>query len=105
MRLVFAFLIAVSALCGQVVEGTVVSSVTGLPITGVNVTIEATGKTPYQTTTNQQGIFRIEGVTPGYYKANYFKTNFLPVESDAPERRPFSVSSWNDVRLQAKLTP
>jgi len=54
-----ALLLSSSALFAQVIEGTVVNSVTKVPISGATVTIEAAGKTAYQTTTDGNGAFRI----------------------------------------------
>jgi hypothetical protein len=72
MKLLCALLIAGSALFGQVIEGTVVSSLGGVPISGASVSIEQGGKTAYQATTDFAGAFRIEGVRDGNYSASLY---------------------------------
>jgi hypothetical protein len=105
MKLLISFLAGVTALASQVIEGSVADSITGAPLDGASVSVETGGKPAYQTTTNAQGAFHIEGLKPGYYTANFSKTNYLEMDANAPERRPFSLSSSDPVRLQAKLTP
>src|SRR3989442_15875620 len=77
-----AFLLAGSVLFAQVIEGTVVNSVTKLPISGATVSIEAAGKAGYQATTDENGAFRIEGVKDGSYTARFSKSGFLAPARD-----------------------
>ena len=105
MRLLGAILIFCSALSAQVIEGTVVDSVTGAAIGGASVEIENAGKAPYQATSNAQGAFRIEGVADGTYTALAFKDGFLTVRDEAA-RKPFHVVGGLDpVQLKLTLTP
>jgi hypothetical protein len=105
VRLFGAFLIFCSALSAQVIEGTVVDSVTGAAISGASVQIENAGKAPYQATSNAQGAFRIEGVADGTYTALAFKDGFLTVRDEAA-RKPFHVTGGLDpVQLKLTLTP
>ncbi|MGA2882375.1 MAG: carboxypeptidase-like regulatory domain-containing protein [Bryobacteraceae bacterium] len=105
MKLLGAFLLLGPALFSQVIEGTVLDSVTGTPIGGASVQIENRGKPPYQTTSDTQGAFRIEGVADGTYTAIAFKSGFLTVQDEAA-RRPFRVVAGLDpVQLKLSLVP
>ena len=73
MKFLSAFLAVSSALFAQVIEGTVVNSITKIPISGATVTIEAAGRAAYQATTDANGAFRIEGVKDGQYTAKFSK--------------------------------
>jgi hypothetical protein len=89
----------------QVIEGTVVDSVTGAPIGGASVQIENAGKSPYQTVSDEQGAFRIEGVADGSYTAFALKNGFLTVQDEAA-RKPFRVVAGLDaVHLKLSLSP
>jgi hypothetical protein len=84
----------------------VVDSVTGQPVSGARVTIEAAGKPAYNTTTDAQGRFRIEGVREGVYSANFSSQSYVPPGRDAAARRPFQVSKGsNAVILKAEMLP
>src|SRR5437762_9865328 len=103
---VITFLIAIPTLVAQTIEGTVINSATSLPVRGVKVTIEAGGKSAYETTTDDKGAFRVDGVAAGLYTANFSDAEFLPAAPDSAARRPFRVGAGSDtVRLQAQLTP
>ena len=105
MKFLCAYLVASTALFAQAVEGTVVDSVSKLPIGEAMVTIEAAGKAAYHATTDQNGAFRIEGVVGGQYTAKFSKEAFLAPAQDAATR-PFRVAAGSDtVHLQAQLTP
>jgi len=100
-----AFLALGSALFAQVIEGTVVNSVTKVPISDATVTIEAAGKAAYHATTDGNGAFRIEGVKDGQYTAKFSKREFLAPPRDAATR-PFRIAAGSDpLRLEAQLTP
>jgi hypothetical protein len=105
MKHLGAFLLLAPTLFGQAIEGTVVNSVTGEAIGGASVQIENAGKSPYQTTSDAQGAFRIEGVADGTYTAIAFKSGFLTIQDDAA-RRPFHVVAGLDpVELRVFLIP
>lgn len=106
MKFLWALLIAGTALRGQVIEGTVVSSLGGVPIGGASVSIEQGGKPAYQAATDLAGAFRIEGVKDGSYSASFVKKGFQAPNPDAAARRPFRVVAGADpIRLQVQLTP
>src|SRR5579863_8027757 len=105
MKHLGAFLLLAPTLLGQVIEGTVVNSVSGEAIGGASVQIENAGKPPYQTTSDAQGAFRIEGVADGTYSAIAFKNGFLTVQDDVA-RRPFHVVAGLDpIQLRLSLIP
>jgi len=105
--LLCGFLAASSTLLSQSIEGTVVDSVTGLPISGAEVSIADTGGSPggkpvYQATTDDQGVFRIQPVKVGNYTASFRKSGFLPSPLGSSLR--FDVGS-SSIHLQGRLTP
>jgi Carboxypeptidase regulatory-like domain len=100
-----ALLFASSALFGQVIDGTVVDSITGLPIGGASIQIANAGKIPYQTLSDAQGAFRIEGVADGTYIAIVLKTGFQ-TPADATALRHFRVGAGLEpIHLQLSLIP
>jgi hypothetical protein len=99
MWLLCGLLVASSTLFSQGIEGTVIDSVTGLPIGGAKVSVEAGGKPVYQTTTDDQGVFRIQPVKAGTYTASFTKPEFLPSAQEG-----FAVGS-NSIHLRGRLTP
>ncbi len=103
MWLLCGFLIASSALFSQSIEGTVVDSVTGLPLGGAKVSVEQAGKPVYQATTDDQGIFQIQPVKAGVYTASFRKPEFFPSPEEASSRT-FEVGS-DAVHLRGRLTP
>jgi hypothetical protein len=106
MKLLCAFLIASSALLAQEIDGRVVNAVTGLPVKGIKVTIEAGGRSVHETTSDEKGEFRIEHVKAGLYTANFNSPEFLPPAPDAAARRPFRIGAASDtIHLQAQVTP
>src|ERR1700733_15947028 len=105
MKHLGALLLLAPTLFGQVIEGTVVNSVTGEAIGGASLQIEKAGKAPSQTTSDTQGAFRIEGVAYGTYTAITFKSGFLTVQDDAT-RRPFRlVAGLDPIQLKLSLIP
>ncbi len=62
---------------GITVDGNVVNRVTGAGIPGVSVTLFTRQAVRYQTTTDDSGAFRIQGLSPGSYQALYEKTGFV----------------------------
>jgi hypothetical protein len=97
-----ALLVAGSALCAQVIEGTVVNSVTGQPIAGASVDIAGKGAA-YKAVSDAQGAFRIEGVADGVYTPKVEKGGFRA----APDAlRRFRIAAGiNPDRLQLPLIP
>src|SRR5579883_198006 len=97
MSVLLGLLAFVSCLSGQVVEGTVINSVTGAPLAGVAVQIQQRGRAAaYQTTTDVAGTFHIDDVKPGDYTANFSKQFFLPPDSASPASKPFHVNAGSD---------
>src|SRR3954454_20141658 len=96
MKLWMALLAASAALFGQVIDGTVVDSVTRLPIRGAKVEIQKGGKPAYQTTTDDQGAFRLEPVQAGVYVPDFTATDYLPPTADSPARRTIRVTAGSD---------
>ena len=106
MKPLLVLLVPLVPLFGQVIEGIVTNSATGVPVNGVAVTIESNGKPAYHTTTDLHGAFRIDGVKAGLYAASFTKGGYLELDAQSPARRPFQVPSGSDaVHLEAKLTP
>ncbi len=56
-------------------NGTVLSSATGLPLEGVSVTLEGTPISPAQT--NSQGQFQVSGIMEGEYPVKFVKTGYM----------------------------
>lgn len=89
----------------QIIEGTVVDSISGAPIGGASIQIENAGKAPYQAVSDEQGAFRIEGVADGAYTAFALKNGYLTVQDQAA-RQPFRVVAGLDpIHLKLSLTP
>jgi hypothetical protein len=103
MWLLCGFLIASSTLFSQSIEGTVVDSVTGLPLGGAKVSVERGGKPVYQATTDAQGVFRIQPVKAGTYTASFQKPEFFPF-TEVASSLTFEVGS-DAVHLRGWLTP
>ncbi len=103
---VAALLLVTPALFGQIIEGTVVDSQTGAPLGGASVQIQnSAGRVGYQTSSDPQGAFHIEGVADGTYIALALKTGFLTA-GDAAALRPFRVGAGLDpVHLRLSLIP
>jgi hypothetical protein len=101
-RLLGAFLLASSALCAQIVEGTVVNSLTGQPIAGASVDVAGKGAA-HKAVSDSQGAFRIEGLADGAYTPKVEKRGF---RANPEALRPFRiVAGINPDRLQLSLIP
>jgi hypothetical protein len=100
MQLWFGLLAASSAAFSQSIEGTVADSVTGLPVGRAKVTVEAAGKSVYQASTDDQGVFRIQPVKFGTYAVSFSKPEFLPSTSIVK----LDLGS-DSIHLQGRLTP
>jgi hypothetical protein len=110
MKVLGALWLLGSALFGpfasaQVVEGTVVDSVSGAPVGGASVQIENAGKTPYQAVSDAQGAFRVEGVADGSYTAFALKSGFQTVRDEAALRPFHVVAGLDPVELKLSLIP
>jgi hypothetical protein len=106
MRLLSIFLALAFPGSGQIIEGSVTNAVTGVAVRGVAVAILSSGKPQYQTTTDFEGFFRIDGVQAGSYTATFTKEDFLELEATSPARRLFKITAASDpVHLEAKLMP
>lgn len=106
MKLLCALLLSSSALFAQIIEGTVADSTNGVPVPGVRIEVRTAGRTAYQSVTDAQGAFRIEGVRDGEYTATFDKPGYAPPPRGSKVLRPFRVSTGSDpVRLQAVITP
>src|SRR5882672_10935076 len=100
-----ALVLSMPALLAQSIEGNVINSVTGAPISGVKVEIEAAGKPASQTTTDPQGVFRIDNVSSGEYTASFSLRGFQQPPRDAAARKPFRLAAGGTVHLDAQMTP
>lgn len=101
MKLLAALFASCFALTAQVIEGTVVDSVSGAPVAGASVQI---GKA-YSAISDGNGAFRIDGVAEGSYTALAFKDGFLTLQ-DEHARRPFRVAAGLDaLHLTLSLIP
>ena len=103
MWLFYGLLIASSTLFSQSIEGTVVDSITGLPLGGAKVSVEQGGKPVYEATTDDQGVFQIQPVKAGAYTASFRKPEFFP-STEGGSSLTFEVGS-NAVHLRGRLTP
>lgn len=106
-----AFLFA-PAVCAQstgAVEGIVVNSVTHLGIAGaqVDITAEEGRKTPQSSgTTDASGAFRIAGLAPGKYRAEFQHAGYADPQSDGTAEVNFVVTSTSEpARIRAELMP
>jgi hypothetical protein len=103
MRVFFAMLATAAALMAQSVEGTVVNRLTGAPIDGVEVTLSQGGSALYKTSTDAQGVFRLDSVKPGAYSPHLQKRGFIP---NAAVLRPIQVvEGGQPVSVRGEMTP
>lgn len=102
---ILAFILSTFTSAAQVIEGTVVDTVSGAPIAEASIQISNAGAPSYGATSDAHGAFRMDGVPDGNYTALAFKDGFLTVQ-DENTRRPFRVVAGLDpVRLTLALTP
>jgi hypothetical protein len=64
-------------------EGSVVDSVTGVAVPGVQVSLDNHDGTVHNGLTNEAGTFRIEGLSPGVYGSRFVKPGYVPLDSRA----------------------
>ncbi len=91
---------------GGVVEGSVVDAVTKAPIAGAVVKLYRGDKAVHSGASDAQGLFRIDGVSEGAYRAVIDNSGHMPLASDHPAARTFVISAAGpQVRLRAELVP
>jgi protocatechuate 3,4-dioxygenase beta subunit len=100
-------ILAAAVFAAQTVEGRVTNGATGTPIAGVRVRLFGMDADhPYNTTTDAQGRFRIDGVKAGIYGAIYDAKGFLMIPFAGDRPRPFAVAAGGDpVRLEVSMQP
>jgi Carboxypeptidase regulatory-like domain len=82
--LVSLLILATAGAFAQVVEGTVLNSVTGNGIAGVKVELQGSGKTAYTLTTDATGHFRAEDVPDGSYTVRYSAREYWSSDARYP---------------------
>jgi protocatechuate 3,4-dioxygenase beta subunit len=103
MKFFLALLCTATALTAQSVEGTVVNRVTGAPVDGVSITLNAGNSPAYKATTDAQGAFRIDGVKPGVYTPTAEKRGYIP--GGGTFRQFQVVEGGQPVTLRAVMVP
>jgi hypothetical protein len=89
-----------------VVEGSVIDAVTKAPIADAVVKLYREDKAVHSGASDARGLFRIEGVSHGEYRAVIDNSEHMRLASDHPAARTFVVSAANpEVRLRAELVP
>ena len=91
----------------QVVQGTVVNSVTGSPIAGVKVDLYWSGDMAYTTTSDAQGHFLFDHVEDGLYTAGYSSPDYEWADFFLAPHGPgrIQVAAGNPVTLEAHMMP
>src|SRR5690242_15095686 len=88
------------------VDGTVLDAVTGAPIPGATVKIYSGEKVVRSSTADPQGIFRLNGLADGQYRAAFDSPDHMQLAFDHPAARPFVVSAATpEAHLRAELVP
>lgn len=95
-----------SVAAAQTVEGTVVNSVTGDGVAGVQVDLIQGGEKYYSATTDAHGHFLFDHVQDGAYTANYSSPDFFFLDPGRQRQQRFQVTAGgNPVELEARMTP
>jgi protocatechuate 3,4-dioxygenase beta subunit len=103
MKFFLALLCTATALAAQSVEGKAVNRVTGAPVDGVSITLNAGNSPAYKATTDAQGAFQIDGVKPGIYTPHAGKRGYIP---GGGTFRQFQVlEGGQPVTLRAEMVP
>ena len=84
------------------VVGTVVNSISGVGVPGMNVLLWAKGA-QYEATTDDTGTFRIDEVAPGSYRSRYDKEEFVPLQRD--KDLIVVTSAPEPVRVRVEMSP
>lgn len=90
-----------SSLWGGSIEGRVTNSVTGEPVSGVEVRLLDRHSIVFQTTTDSNGAYRLEHLADGEYSAEFSKDGFQ--NTGAPGRS--AVAGDVSPRVNAQLNP
>jgi protocatechuate 3,4-dioxygenase beta subunit len=90
-----------------VVEGTVVNSVTHAGIDGVTVEVtRADGQWRTSTTTDSAGRFRIAGLAPGKFRAEFAHPKFTDLQPDQTEGASFAIGPTSEpASVRVELQP
>lgn len=88
----------------QTIEGSVINAVTNDPLAGVQVSIHGREKS-VNVTSDAQGSFRTDALTPGEYRATYSKTGFDGPGGDDAAVKPFVLTSGSPSHLTARMSP
>src|SRR5690348_6514534 len=84
------------------VIGTVINTISGAAVPGMNVLLWTKGA-QYEATSDDTGTFRMEGVAPGSYRARYDKDGFIPLQQD---KNPIVVTSAAEpARVRVEMSP
>ena len=91
----------------QIVEGSVLNSVTGSPIAGVKVELYWSGDLAYSTSTNEQGHFLFDHVQDGVYTGVYSSPDYEwdDIFRDPDVNRQIRVAAGTPVKVVAHMTP
>jgi uncharacterized GH25 family protein len=103
-----AWILTVSVLAAQSVEGQVLNAATGAGVPDVRVRIFPANSAPRQgraTITDAQGRFQIDDLKEGVYGAMYDATGFEPIPNPGDRPAPFAVRGGDPVRLAVKIKP
>ncbi|MBV9401659.1 MAG: carboxypeptidase regulatory-like domain-containing protein [Bryobacterales bacterium] len=103
MKLLAALFAAHSLLAQDVIEGTVVNSVTGTGLSGVIVTLAGRANR-YDTSTSETGQFHLGSVQPGTYYATFQKTGYFPLNSNGIQAVEFGPGK-DAQSLRIELAP
>ena len=104
--MVFVFAAMPALAQSGVVEGSVVDVVTKAPVAGAVVKLYRGDTAVHSGASDAQGLFRIDGVPHGQYRAVIDHSEHMRLASDHPAARTFVVSAANpEVRLRAELMP
>ncbi len=102
--LVFAAIRVVAE--GGAVAGSVIDAATKAPIAEAVVKLYRADKVVQTVSSNAQGLFRIDGLADGTYRAVFNHSGHLRLASDDAAARTFVISAASaEIRLEAQLMP
>ena len=105
MRAVWVLLACAACAPAQTVQGTIVNAVTGGGIPGAKLVLSRNREAQYSGTADDQGRFRIDGVTPGVYTARYAAERYFSAMPPGAGPQVQVAASDVPVRLEARLIP